>query len=115
MKCGGSRARIALNGRAASAKRLRRPATTTRLAGLRHVFDIAVHAGVIYANPAEKLERMPVRQRELSLPDPEQFLHIIVQIETAGDGVHVIAPIWYAGWHLLDCAKVRQHRSSGRT
>ena len=70
------------------ARRFRKTASATRynntIAGLRHVFKIAVDAGVIYCNPADKLERMPVRQRELTLPSREQFLQIVDHVGKAG-------------------------------
>jgi hypothetical protein len=60
------------------ARRFRKVASPTRynntIAGLRHVFKIAVESGVIYSNPADKLERMPVRQRELTLAESEAVL-----------------------------------------
>jgi hypothetical protein len=46
---------------------------TTTIAGLRHVFDVAIEAGIVYGNPAAKLERAPVRQKQLTLPTREQF------------------------------------------
>jgi len=42
------------------------------IAGLRHVFDVAIEAGIIYGNPAAKLERVPVRTKQLTLPSREQ-------------------------------------------
>jgi integrase len=78
------------------ARRFRKTASPTRynntIAGLRHVFKIAVDAGVIYGNPADKLERMPVRQRELTLPSRDQFLQIVDHVATAG------------AWCSRDCA-----------
>jgi integrase len=78
------------------ARRFRKTASPTRynntIAGLRHVFKIAVDAGVIYGNPADKLERMPVRQRELTLPSRGQFLQIVDHVATAG------------AWCSRDCA-----------
>jgi integrase len=78
------------------ARRFRKTASPTRynntIAGLRHVFKIAVDAGVIYGNPADKLERMPVRQRELTLPSREQFLQIVDHVAKAG------------AWCSRDCA-----------
>ena len=78
------------------ARRFRKAASSTRynntIAGLRHVFDVAIEAGIIYGNPAAKLERMPVRQRELTLPSGEQFLQVVQHVETAG------------AWCSRDCA-----------
>ena len=78
------------------ARRFRKTASSTRynntIAGLRHVFKIAVDVGVIYGHPADKLERMPVRQRELTLPSRDQFLQIVDHVATAG------------AWCSRDCA-----------
>jgi hypothetical protein len=38
------------------------------LAGLRHVFEVAKDAGIMYGKPAENLERVPVRAKQLTLP-----------------------------------------------
>jgi integrase len=40
---------------------------------LRHVFQVAVEAGVIYANPAAALKRAPLRGKEIHLPSAAQF------------------------------------------
>jgi len=40
---------------------------------LRHVFAVAVEAGVIYANPAAALKRAPLRGKEVPLPAAAQF------------------------------------------
>ncbi len=62
------------------------------LSGLRHVFDVAIEAGVIYSNPAAKLERVTVRAKQLTLPSREQFLAMMESVETAG------------AWCSRDCA-----------
>jgi integrase len=54
------------------------------LSGLRHVFNVAKDAGILYSNPAEGLERVPVRAKQLTLPSGEQFLQIIDAVEHAG-------------------------------
>jgi integrase len=78
------------------ARRLRKVASPTRynntLAGLRHVFDVAIEAGIIYGNPAAKLERVPVRAKQLTLPSREQFLQLVEAVEHAG------------AWCSRDCA-----------
>jgi len=43
------------------------------LALLRHVLAIAIENGILYSNPAEGLERMPVRLKMLELPTLKQF------------------------------------------
>ena len=62
------------------------------LAGLRHVFEVAKDAGIMYANPAEKLERVRVRAKQLTLPNGDQFLQLVDGVEHAG------------AWCSRDCA-----------
>jgi integrase len=70
------------------ARAFRKVASPTRynntISGLRHVFDVAKDAGVIYSNQAEHLERMPVRAKQLTLPGSDQFLQIVDAVEHAG-------------------------------
>ena len=40
---------------------------------LRHVFAVAVEAGVIYANPAAVVKRAKLRPKEIALPSSEKF------------------------------------------
>ncbi len=78
------------------ARRFRKAASPSRynntIAGLRHVFDVAIEAGIIYGNPAAKLERLPIRQKQLTLPSRDQFLQLVQAVETAG------------AWCSRDCA-----------
>jgi integrase len=62
------------------------------LSGLRHVFEVAKDAGIIYGNPGDRLERVPVRAKQLTLPSGDQFLQIIDAVEHAG------------AWCSRDCA-----------
>jgi integrase len=62
------------------------------LGGLRHVFEVAKDAGIIYGNPAEKLERVPVRAKQLTLPSGDQFVQLVDAVEHAG------------AWCSRDCA-----------
>ncbi|PZR76959.1 MAG: hypothetical protein DLM73_01050 [Chthoniobacterales bacterium] len=54
------------------------------IAGLRHVLEVAKEAALIYSNPAEKLERVPVRQKQLVLPSAAQFEKVVNAIRSAG-------------------------------
>ena len=67
------------------ARRFRKVASSTRynntIAGLRHVFDVAIEAGIIYGNPAAKLERVPVRPKQLTLPSRAEFLQLVETVE----------------------------------
>ncbi|PYK40427.1 MAG: hypothetical protein DME49_00540 [Verrucomicrobia bacterium] len=78
------------------ARKFRKVASSTRfnntLAGLRHVFDVAIEAGIIYGNPAAKLERVPVRPKQLALPSRAEFLQLVEAVERAG------------AWCSRDCA-----------
>ncbi len=78
------------------ARRFRKVASSTRynntIAGLRHVFDVAIEAGIIYGNPAAKLERVPVRPKQLTLPSRAEFLQLVETVERAG------------AWCSRDCA-----------
>ena len=78
------------------ARAFRKVASPTRynntISGLRHVFDVAKDVGVIYSNPAEHLERVPVRAKQLTLPSSDQFLQIVDTVEHAG------------AWCSQDCA-----------
>jgi integrase len=78
------------------ARAFRKVASPTRynntISGLRHVFDVAKDVGVIYSNPAEHLERVPVRAKQLTLPSSDQFLQIVDAVEHAG------------AWCSQDCA-----------
>ncbi len=73
-----------------------RKASATRFnntgAALRHIFDVAVEAGARYNNPASAIKRVPIRQKQLSLPSSGQFLKFVKAIESAG------------GWCSKDCA-----------
>ena len=78
------------------ARKFRKLASSTRynntLAGLRRVFEIAIEAGIIYSNPAAKLERVPVRAKQLTLPSRAEFLQLVEAVERAG------------AWCSRDCA-----------
>jgi integrase len=78
------------------ARTFRKVASPTRynntVAGLRHVFERAKDAGIMYGNPAEKLERVSVRPKQLTLPSGDQFWQLVDVVEHAG------------AWCSRDCA-----------
>ena len=78
------------------ARGVRKVASPTRynntVSGLRHVFNVAMDAGIIYSNPAEGLDRLPVRAKQLTLPSSDQFLRVVDAVEHAG------------AWCSRDCA-----------
>jgi integrase len=47
---------------------------------LRHVFAVAVEAGVIYANPAAAVKRAQLRSKEIALPSSEKFNAMVVEM-----------------------------------
>jgi len=47
---------------------------------LRHVFAVAVEAGVIYANPAAALKRASLRGKEIALPSSEKFNAMVTEM-----------------------------------
>jgi integrase len=47
---------------------------------LRHVFAVAVEAGVMYANPATVLKRAKLRGKEINLPTAAQFNALVEQM-----------------------------------
>ncbi|MGC3992054.1 MAG: site-specific integrase [Chthoniobacteraceae bacterium] len=53
------------------------------IAFMRQVFDLAIKEGIIYKNPAEDLERMPVRQKKLQLPTKKRFAEFLAEMRMA--------------------------------
>jgi integrase len=47
---------------------------------LRHVFAVAVEAGVIYANPAAAVKRAQVRTKEIALPSSDKFHAMVAEM-----------------------------------
>jgi integrase len=56
------------------------------IGGLKNVFAVGIEKGAIFLNPADKLERVPIRQRQLELPTQTQFLALVEAIGKAGGG-----------------------------
>jgi hypothetical protein len=85
------------------ARRFRKVASSTRynntIGGLRHVFDVAIEAGIIYGNPAAKLEPVPMRPKQLTLPSRGEFLQLVETVGRAG------------AWCSHDCAESRRTTS----
>lgn len=81
------------------------------IAGLRHVFDRGIEAGVIYGNPASQLERVPVRAKEISLPTRDEFLQMVKVIRGAGawcsrDCADLIEALAYTGMRKGEAAEI---------
>jgi len=47
---------------------------------LRHMFGVAVEAGVTYSNPAAVLKRAKLRQKEIALPSTEKFNAMVAEM-----------------------------------
>lgn len=54
---------------------------------LRHVLNVAIEAGVIYANPAATLKRRAIRAKEIALPSTDKFNALITEMR-AGHSRH---------------------------
>ena len=50
------------------------------LSVLRHILNVAIEAGVIYSNPADAVNRVPVRGKHISLPTTEKFNALIAEM-----------------------------------
>jgi Site-specific recombinase XerD len=50
---------------------------------LRHVLNVAIELGVIYANPAATLKRTAIRPKEIALPSTEKFNAVIAEMRAA--------------------------------
>jgi integrase len=50
---------------------------------LRHVLNVAIEAGVIYANPAAALKRATIRAKEIALPSNEKFNAMLEEMRAA--------------------------------
>ena len=72
------------------ARKFARKSSSTRfnnsIAGVRHVFDVAVADAIIYNNPAAQLKRARVVVKPLELPSGAQFAELLETIRTAGAG-----------------------------
>ena len=80
------------------ARDFRKSASPTRwnntLTGLRHVFDVAIRAGIIYRNPAAAppderhtpLKRVRPNKKQLDLPTRADFFGLLNAIASAGGG-----------------------------
>jgi integrase len=51
---------------------------------LRNVFDIAIAEGARYGNPSMPIKKMKIRQKELKLPERDQFLELVESVRHAG-------------------------------
>jgi len=57
------------------------PCVNTCVATVRMVIEVAIEAGARYDNPARFIKKLRVRQKELQLPNHDQFLKLVESIE----------------------------------
>ena len=50
---------------------------------LRHVLNVAIEAGMIYANPAATLKRTAIRAKEIALPSTDKFNALLSEMRAA--------------------------------
>lgn len=70
---------------------------------IRHIFAIAIEAGVIYANPAATLKRAPLRQKEISLPSTEKFNALIDEMRAGHSRDSINCADFAAGLAFTGC------------
>jgi integrase len=91
------------------ARTFRKVASPTRynntLSALRHVFEVAKDAGLIYSNAAENLGRVPVRAKQVTLPSSDQFLQIVDAVEHAGAWCSRVCADFVRGLAFTGCRK----------
>lgn len=87
--------------------------TNGALSILRRVLDIAIEAGVRYDNPAKakEVKRARVRQKELRLPEPDQFVALVKHVRGNGSGkgghcADAIEFFSYCGPRLTEAARI---------
>ena len=85
------------------------------IAALRHVFEVGVAKGAIFSNPADKLQRVPIRQRQLELPTQTQFLALVDAIARAGGGCSRDCADFVEGLATIGVRKGEQRKSNGAT
>ncbi len=51
---------------------------------LRHIFHVAIDGGLLFENPAAKIEKLRPRTKRLILPTREQFHQLVKEIRSSG-------------------------------
>ena len=101
------------------ARKFRKVASSTRynntVAGLRHVLEVAVEAGIIYGNAATRLKRVKIRQKSPTLPSRAEFLQLVEAVERAGAWCSRDCGDFLRGSHSLDAAKEKRRSFAGAT
>jgi len=78
---------------------------------LRMVMDLAIEAGARYDNPARFIKKLRVRQKELQLPNREQFLQIVQSIKRVNrrfsqDCANLVRFLAYGGFRKSEAANI---------
>ncbi len=78
---------------------------------LRHIFEVAVEVGARYDNPAKLVKRAKVTQKQLTLPEPDQFAAFVASIESSGSGwsrpcADLVLFLAYGGFRKTEAANV---------
>jgi len=78
---------------------------------LRMVIDEAVDAGARYDNPARFIKKLRIRQKELQLPDRDQFLDMVESIEGVNrrfsrDCANLVRFLAYGGFRKSEAANI---------
>jgi integrase len=87
------------------------PCVNTCVATLRMVIDVAIEAGARYDNPARFIKKLRVRQKELQLPNREQFLTMVEGIERMNrrysrDCANLVRFLAYGGFRKSEAANI---------
>ena len=87
------------------------PCVNTCVATLRMVIDVAIEAGSRYDNPAKFIKKLRVRQKELHLPNRDQFLQLVESIEKVNkrfskDCANLVRFLAYGGFRKSEAATI---------
>ena len=72
---------------------------------LRHVLNVAIEAGVIYANPAATLKRAAIRGKEIALPSIDKFNALIAEMRAGHSRDSINCADFAAGLAFTGCRK----------
>jgi integrase len=72
---------------------------------LRHIFAIAIEAGVVYSNAAAVLKRAPLRGKEIALPSTQKFNALIEEMRGAHSRDSLACADFAEGLAFTGCRK----------
>lgn len=78
---------------------------------LRRTFQIAVESGIRHDNPMQTIRRAKVRNKQLTLPEPEQFLAFVTELQTSGSRhskpcANLVRFLAYGGFRKTEAANI---------